>query len=26
VQSRYDAIEQELTELLERWERLSSVG
>ena len=26
VQSRYDAIEHELTELLERWERLSSVG
>jgi ABC transport system ATP-binding/permease protein len=26
VQSRYDAIEQELMELLERWERLSSVG
>jgi ABC transport system ATP-binding/permease protein len=26
VQSRYDAIEQELLDLLERWERLSSVG
>jgi ATP-binding cassette subfamily F protein uup len=26
VQSRYDAIEQELTELLERWEALAKVG
>jgi len=26
VQSRYDATEHELLELLERWERLSSVG
>ena len=26
VQSRYDAVEHELLELLERWERLASIG